>query len=92
VATASVQVGRSGAPRNVEKNTMLNIEITDGHNSLQWAKVRKRAILQQTTTDDWEKASPEQRMIIHQIELAIISATNEPCNDTETGTPRTENS
>jgi hypothetical protein len=70
---------------------MIEIK-NEGHNTLQWAKVRKRAILQQTTTDDWEKASDFQRQVIHQIELAIISATNEPCNDTETGTPRTENS
>ena len=56
---------------------MLNIEITDGHNQLQWAKVRKRAILQQTTTDDWEKASDFQRQVMHQIELAIASVTED---------------
>ena len=54
----------------------------EGHNQLEWAKVRKRAILGQTTMSDWEKANDFQRKIIHQIELAIISATNEP-EDTE---------
>lgn len=43
------------------------------HNQLQWAKVRKRAILRQTTVDDWENASDLQRKIIHEIELALIS-------------------
>ena len=77
------------------KKKMINLKVDaneGGHNQLQWAKVRKRAILKQTTTDDWENASDFQRQVIHQIELAIISVTDEPCNDMEIGTPRTENS
>jgi hypothetical protein len=48
-----------------------------GHNQLEWAKVRKRAILKQITMDDWEKANNFQRQILHQIELAILSVENE---------------
>lgn len=50
---------------------------SSGHNVPTWAKVRKRAILRQTTTDDWEKANDFQRQVIHQIELAIISVTEQ---------------
>ena len=46
---------------------------TKEHNALQWAKVRKRAILKQITVDDWENSSDLQRKIIHEIELALIS-------------------
>ena len=47
------------------------------HNTLQWAKVRKRAILGQTTYSDVEEASKIQRHILHQIELAVRSVTEE---------------
>ena len=54
----------------------------EGHNQLQWAKVRRRAILRQTTVDDWELASDFQRKVIHQIELAIISVEDGHEDDT----------
>lgn len=57
---------------------MIEVQLTDGgHNQRQWAQVRKRAILGQTTVDDWEKANDFQRQVIHQIELAIISVTDD---------------
>lgn len=51
----------------------IELKTTKEHNALQWAKVRKRAILGQTTVDDWENGSDFQRQVIHQIELALIS-------------------
>lgn len=63
---------RIGGERQVESGVY---EI--GHNQLQWAKVRKRAILQQTTQEDWENANTFQRQVMHQIELAIISVTED---------------
>lgn len=63
-----------------------------GHNQLQWAKVRKRAILGKTTMDDWENANTFQRQVMHQIELAILSVTQddytEETDDTGTDTLR----
>ena len=57
-----------------KESTMEEEEIIgEGHNQLEWAKVRKRAILQTTTMADWEKANDFQRKVLHQIELAIIS-------------------
>lgn len=43
------------------------------HNTLQWAKVRKRAVLGQITYSDTEEASKLQRYVLHQIELAVKS-------------------
>ena len=43
------------------------------HNNLQWAKVRKRAVLGQTTYLDVEEASAWQKAVLHQIELAVRS-------------------
>ncbi len=57
--------------------------INEGHNQLEWAKVRKRAILRKTTIDDWELASDFQRKVIHQIELALISVEDENNNKEE---------
>lgn len=57
------------------------METEEGHNQLEWAKVRKRAILQRTTLADWEGASMEQRKIMHQIELAVLSVTEEDAVD-----------
>lgn len=51
--------------------------IFEGHNQLQWAKVRKRAILQQSTQADWENANTFQRQVMHQIELAVLSVTED---------------
>jgi hypothetical protein len=53
----------------------------EGHNQLEWSKVRKRAILQQTTVADWEKADTWQRQVLHQIELALISVEDGPTED-----------
>lgn len=56
---------------------MIETQLPDGHNQRQWAQVRKRAILQQTTIDDWENANDWQQQVMHQIELAIISVTDD---------------
>jgi hypothetical protein len=52
-----------------------------GHDRLKWPKVRKRAILQKTTEDDWENADQWQRQVMHQIELAILSVTKDDNGD-----------
>lgn len=54
-----------------------HVKDKNGHNQLEWAKVRKRAILQKSTQKDWEEADDWQRQVMHQIELAIISVTED---------------
>ena len=57
--------------------TIAGNNIEPEHNPLQWSKVRKRAIMGQTTYDDLEKASAYQKSVLHQIELAVKSITEE---------------
>lgn len=69
-----------------------HIKDKNGHNQLEWAKVRKRAVLQKSTQKDWEEADDWQRQVMHQIELAILSVTQddhtEETDDTGTDTLR----
>lgn len=53
------------------------------HNVLQWAKVRKRAVLGQTTYSDVEEASVWQKAVLHQIELAVKSISEEDLTQLE---------
>lgn len=53
------------------------------HNVQQWAKVRRRAILEQTTEADWQGASQWQRRVMHEIKLAIRSVTKDLHADTD---------
>lgn len=56
-----------------------------GHNQRAWKAVRRRALLQQTTIDDWENADDFQRKVMHQIELAINSVIHEQSRETKGG-------
>lgn len=55
----------------------MNVEVTNdfGLNVQEFAKARKAMVLGRITNDQWERASADQKKILHQIDLAIQSVT-----------------
>lgn len=56
---------------------------SDGHSRIEWAKVRKRAVLGQLDYSDHQKANRWQLAVIRQIELAVQSVDMDDLSDLE---------
>lgn len=55
----------------------------EGLNQIQFARARKNVLLGCSKIEDYEQASQEQRVILHQIELTIESLTEEELSNLE---------